>query len=78
MNAKKAMDSYGSGAHTRLKHHLPVPSQYKGCGPWVLGKRGCGLTVGRKGETILGFPLKFFWEKCPVRMTYHPKVANMS
>ena len=29
MNAKKAMDSYGSGVCTRLRHHLHVPSQYK-------------------------------------------------
>ena len=29
MNAREAMDSYGSGACTRLRHHLHVPSQYK-------------------------------------------------
>ena len=50
MNAKKAMDSYGSGAHTRLRHHLPVSSQYKGGWPWVRGKRGCGLAVGKRGS----------------------------
>ena len=33
MNTRKAMDSYRSEAHTRLKHHLPVPSQYRGGGP---------------------------------------------
>jgi len=30
------------------------------------------------GESILGFPLKLFWEKCPVGMTYHPKEGNVS
>ena len=31
-----------------------------------------------KGEPILGFSLKLFWEKCPVGMTSHPKEVNMS
>ena len=31
-----------------------------------------------KGEPILGFPLKLFWEKCSARMTSHPKEVNMS
>ena len=35
MNARKAMDSYESGARIRLKHYLPIPSQYKGGGPRV-------------------------------------------
>ena len=78
MNAKKAMDSYGSGAHIRLKHHLLVPSQYKGGWPWVRGKRGCGLAVGKRGEPILEFSLKLFWGKCPAGITYLPKEANMS
>ena len=31
MRARKAIDSYGSGAYTqRPKHHLPIPSQYMG------------------------------------------------
>ena len=34
--------------HARLKHHLPVPSRYRGGGPRVRGKRGCGLAVGKK------------------------------
>ena len=33
MNARKAMDLYGSGACTRLKNHILVPSQYRGGGP---------------------------------------------
>ena len=33
---------------------------------------------GEKGVPILGFPLKLFWEKYPVRMTSHPKEVNMS
>ena len=78
MNVKKAMDSYGSGARIRLRYHLPVPSQYRGGGPRVLGKRGCGLTVRRRREPILGFPLKLFWGKCPAGMIYHPKQTNMS
>ena len=78
MNARKVMDSYGSGIRTRLKHHLLIPSQYRGGGPRVLGKRGYGLAVGRRRKPILGFPLKLFWGKCPTEMTYHPKKANMS
>ena len=78
VNTRQAMDSYGSRAYTRLKHHLLVPSQYRGGGPWVRGKRGYGLAVGRSGKPILGFPLKLFWGKCLAGMTYHPKEAKMS
>ena len=60
-------------AHTRLKHHQPVPNQYKGNEPWVRGKREYGLTIGRREKPILGFLLKLFWGKCPAEMTYHPK-----
>ena len=68
----------GNGARTRLKHHPLVPRQYRDGGPWVRGKRGYGLAVGRRGKSILGFQLKLFWEKCPARMTYHPKEGKMS
>ena len=57
--------------HMEVEHaqgsgtHQPVPSQYRGDRPWVKGKRGYGLAVGRRRELILGFPLKLFWEKCP-------------
>ena len=67
-----------SGAHTRLKHHPLVPSQYRGGGPWVRGKRENDLVVERRGKPILGFPLKLFWGKCPTRMTYHPKEVKVS
>ena len=73
VNTRQAMDSYRSGAHTRLKHHPLVPSQYKGGGPWVRGKRGYGLAVGRREKPIMAFSLKFFWRKCPTGMTYHQK-----
>ena len=72
------MDSHENGARTKLRHHPLVPSQYKGDGPWVRGKRGYGLAVGRRGKPILGFPLKLFWGKCSVGMTYHPKEGKMS
>ena len=78
VNPRQAMDSYGSGAHTRLRHHSFVPSQYRGGEPWVTGKRGYGLTVERRGKPILGFSFKLFWGKCPAKMTYHPKEAKMS
>ena len=78
MNDRKVMDSYGSEVCTRLKHHLLVPSQYSRGGPRVLGKRGCGLTVGRRGKSILGFTLKLFWEKYLVGMTYHLKEGKLS
>ena len=54
LNNKQAMDTHGSGVRTRLRHHQLVPSQYKSGGPWVKGKRGYGLVVGRRGEPILG------------------------
>ena len=44
--------------HKGPGHHLLVPSQYMGGGPWVKVFRGCGLAVGRKRGSILGFPLK--------------------
>ena len=31
-----------------------------------------------KGEPILWFPLKLFWEKCPAGMTFDLKEVNMS
>ena len=78
MNGRQALDSHGSGARTRLRHHSLVPSQYNSGGPEVRGKKGYGLAVGRKGKPILGFPLKLFWGKCPAGMTYHPKEGKMS
>ena len=30
------------------------------------------------GKPILGFPLRFFWEKCPAGMTYYPKEVRVS
>ena len=75
---RQVMDSYGSGTRTRLRHYQFVPSQYRGSGPWVRGKRRYGLVVERRGKPILGFPLKLFWGKCPVGMTWHPKKAKMS
>ena len=63
-------------ARTRLKHHQPVPNQYKGGGPWVRGKIKCGLTVGRREKPILRFLLKLFWGNCLAQMTYHPKKSK--
>ena len=48
------MDKFEREARARLKHHQPVPSQYRtwwGHGPEVRGKGWCGLVVGR-GEKI--------------------------
>ena len=78
MNNRQDMDTHGSGARTRLKHHPLIPSQYKSGGLWVRGKRGYGLVVGKRGKSILGFSLKLFWGKCPAGMTYHPKEGNVS
>ena len=65
--------------HTGLRHHLPVPSQYRGRGPWGRSMKMCGLAVGRRREPILGFLLKLFWrEKCLAKMTSHPKEVNIS
>ena len=73
MSSSQALNTHESGARTRLRHHQPIPSQYRSGGPCVRGKRGDGL-----GEPILGFLLKLFWGKCPVGMTYHPKEGKMS
>ena len=78
MNNRQAMDTHGSRARTRLRHHQLVPSQYRSGGLWVRGKRGYGLAVGRMGKPILGFPLKRFWGKCLAAMTYHPKKGKIS
>ena len=71
MNTRQAMNSYGSGACTRFKHHPLVPSQYRGDGPWVRSKKGYGLAVGRREKSILGFLLRLFWGKCSAMMIYH-------
>ena len=60
MNNRQAMNTHGSGARARLRHHPLVPSQYKSSGPWVKGKKWYDLAVERRGEPILGFPLKLF------------------
>jgi len=57
MKCRHALDSHGSGVRTRLRHHPLVPSQYRSNGPWVKGKRGYGLVVGRKGEVYSGVPV---------------------
>ena len=57
MNGRQALDTHGSGARTRFKHHPLVPSQYKSGRPWVKDKRGYNLAVERKGKPILEFPL---------------------
>ena len=78
MNTRQAMNSHESGAHIRLKHYPLVPSQYKGGGPWVKGKRRYGLAMGRRREPILEFSLKLSWGKCLAGMTYHPKEEKMN
>ena len=40
--------------HTRLRHHLLVPSQYRGGGPKVKGIRRCGLAIRRRGSLFMG------------------------
>ena len=44
----------------------------RGGGSWVRGKR-VWSGGGEKGKPIMRFLLKFFWGKCPARMTYRPK-----
>ena len=78
MNGIQTIDSIRNEACTRLRHHPLVPSQYRRGGPWAKGKKGYDLVVGRKGKSILGFPLKLFEEKCPAGMTYHPKEEKLS
>ena len=67
-----------SRIHIGPKHHLLVPSQYRGGGPRVKGMRDYGLVVGRRGEPILGFCPNFFGEKCFAGMASHLKDINMS
>ena len=54
------------------------PTNTRSDGPWVRGKRGYGLAMGRRGEPILGFLLKLFEGKCPAGMTYQTKEGKMS
>ena len=41
--------------HTRLRHHLPVPSQYSRGGPRVKDMRECDLAIGRMESLFWGF-----------------------
>jgi len=73
------MDTHGSGAHTQGLSTINLYLANTGSDePWVKGKRGYGLVVERRRKPILGFLLKFFWEKCTAGMTYHPKEGKMS
>ena len=48
-----------------------------GGGPLVKTFKGCGLAVGRKKWSILGFLLKLLWERCLAGMTSHPKEVSI-
>ena len=48
--------------HKGPGHHLLVPSQYMGGGPWVKVFRWCGLVVGRKWGLFWGSRSSFFGE----------------
>ena len=54
MNSRQTLDSHGSGACIRLRHHPLVPSQYRSNEPWVRGKTRYGLAMGRKGSLLWG------------------------
>ena len=73
MNNRQAMDTHGSQACTRFRHHQVIPSQYRNDGSWVRGKRGYGLAVRRREKPILEFPLKLFWGKCSAGIDIPPK-----
>ena len=62
MNDKQALNSHGNGACIRLKHHPLIPNHYRRGRPWVRGKKGYSLTVGRREKSILGFLLELFWK----------------
>ena len=64
--------------HIGLRHHQPVPNQYRGGGPWVKSRKKCGLAMGRWGSLFWGSCSNSFREKCPVGMISHPKEVNMS
>ena len=55
MSSKQAFDVHRSEARVRPRHYQPVPSQYKGGGSWVRGKKGYGLAVGRRESLFWGF-----------------------
>ena len=64
-NAKKAMDSHGSGARTQgsgTTYLYPANTGEVGHKSEVRGKRGCGLAVGRKGSLFWGSRLTSFGE----------------
>ena len=63
VGTKKDKKIEDSGASTQgLKHHQPVPSQYKGGGPRFKGFKWCGLVVWGKGGLYLVFSRNFFSE----------------
>ena len=78
MNSKQAMDTYGSGARIRLRHHKLIPSQYKSGGSWVRGKRVLWSDGGEKGGAYSRVPAQTLlgemscWDDMP------PKTGKMS
>ena len=51
-NTRQVMDSYGSKARIRPRHHPLIPNQYEGGEPWVRSKRGYSLVVERIKKPI--------------------------
>ena len=77
MKAKKKKIQTKWSMYKGPRHHLLVPSQYMGGGPWVKVFRGYSLAVGRNGGFILGFPFKLLWKKCPTGIVFHLKEVSM-
>ena len=57
MNSRQAMNTHGSGACTRLRHHPLISNQYRSGG---LRVKGYGLEVERKGKAYFGVPAQAF------------------
>jgi len=63
--------------HKGPGHHLLIPSQYLGGGPLVKVFKRCGLAMGGKWGSILGFPPKFLWGECPAGIGFHQKEESI-
>ena len=73
VKARKKQNLDGVEHTERARHHLLVPSQYIEGGSWVKAFKGCGLVVGRKRGSILGFLLELLWEEMSCQNGISPK-----
>ena len=74
---KKKKKSYEVKHAQRAR--APPTCTYLIHGRWAIGQGFQKVWFGgrEKNGSILGFPLKLLWERCPVGMASHPKEVSM-